>query len=402
MPATPGSDPRIGRERAVGSQRRPGASRPKALRPPTLDQRSFHALAGALGASLLLAWVVQFATPVCDEHPAIATGFALFNAALALAVAVAAVQQGYGRAPAYGLAGVVALGAAAVLGAQASYRATLGGAPGYTLPHQPWSYGPTAKAVTLTTADGVSLRATYLGKGSGVGLVLVPGWASTRDGFAIASLAQWLAPRFDVLVLDQRGKGGSGGTLAPDLKSKYDFLAAVAYLNAHGASQVGVFAEREAALPALLAASEQGDIRSLALAAPSARWGAPPLQGSFFQDPSNVFGRLYWRVGAGVRISGGRGPETAELLTKGSGAPVLLLGSKEDPQGLLRQLHAIAPEPRSLRVFGGQGTPVAWSDFQAYYHTVAQWFSLTLAESESRASVMPGPAPEATESAEAQ
>lgn len=368
----------------------------------TVDEQTFHALGGALGASLLLAWVLQFVTPVCDRYPAIAVFLALFNAVLALVTAAAAVQRGYAHKHAYGLAALVALGAVAVLGAQGSYRTTLSGAPGYTLPHQPLSYGPNAKAVTLTTADGVSLAATYLGKGAGVGLVLVPGWASTRDGFAIASLAQWLAPRFDVLVLDQRGTGGSGGRLTPDLKSKYDFLAAVAYLNAHGAAQVGVLAEREAALPALLAASEQGDIRSLALAAPSSRWGEPPLKGSFFQDPSNVFGRLYWRLGAGVRIAGGRGPETAELLTKGSGAPILMLGSKEDPQGLLRQLHAVAPEPRSLRVFAGSGTPVAWSDFQAYYHTLAQWFSLTLAESESRATVMPGPASDATESAPAQ
>ncbi|HEY9855113.1 MAG TPA: hypothetical protein V6D05_05195, partial [Stenomitos sp.] len=115
----------------------------------------------------------------------------------------------------------------------------------------------------------------------------------------------------------------------------------------------------------------------------------------------NVFGRLYWRVGAGVRIAGGHGPETAELLTKGSGAPMLLLGSKEDPQGLLRQLNMVAPEPRSLRVFNGPGTPVAWSDFQAYYHTLDQWFSLTLAEPDSKANVMPGATtPEATESAE--
>lgn len=402
MPTTPGSDPRTGRERAVGSQRRPAPSRPKTLRAPSVGVETFYILAGVLVGSLLIAWVLQFLTPVCDRHPAIAAGFAVVNAVLALGTAVLAVQQGYARELAYPLAGVVALGSSWVLWAQASYRSTLSGAPGYTLPHQPLSYGPTAKEVTLTTADGVSLRATYLGRGSGVGLVVVPGWASNRDGFAIASLAQWLAPRFDVLVLDQRGKGGSDGTLAPDLKSKYDFLAAVAYLNAHGVSQVGVLAEREAALPALVAAGEQRSIRSLALAAPSARWGEPPLQASFAQDPSNFFGRLYWRVGAGVRIAGGHGPDTAELLGKGSGAPILLLGSKEDPQGLLRQLHLVAPEPRSLRVFGGPGMPVAWSDFQAYYHTLSQWFSLTLAESESRATVLPGAPAEATESVEAQ
>ncbi|HEY9855327.1 MAG TPA: hypothetical protein V6D05_06280, partial [Stenomitos sp.] len=271
MPATPGSDPRTSRERVVGSQRRPGTSRPKAMRAPAVDDRTFLSLAGALGASLLLAWVLQFLSPVCDEHPLFATGFALVNAGLAVATALVAVQRGYAREMAYPAAAVVLLASGWVLWAQASYRGTLSGAPGYTLPHQRLAYGPGAQEVSLTTTDGVTLRSTYLPGKGGIGLVIAPGWASTREGFAIASLAQWLSPRFDVLVLEERGKGGSGGTLTPDLKSKYDFLAAVAYLNAHGVSQVGVLAEREAALPALVAASEQGNIRSLALAAPSAR-----------------------------------------------------------------------------------------------------------------------------------
>ncbi|MNL18097.1 hypothetical protein D3C87_1392280 [compost metagenome] len=113
------------------------------------------------------------------------------------------------------------------------------------------------------------------------------------------------------------------------------------------------------------------------------------MRGTWFQDPGNVLGRLYWRVGAGVRIAGGHGPETAELLPKAKGTPLLLLGSKEDPGGLLRQLHLVAPEPRGLRLFPGAGQPVAWEDFQAYYHTVAQWFGLTLSEAESRAIVEP-------------
>lgn len=279
---------------------------------------------------------------------------------------------------------MVLAGAGGVFWAHAAFDSLLDGAPGYSLPHRPLAYGTTAKDVTLTTADGVTLHASYMGRGDGPGLVLMPGWASNRHGFAIASLAQWLAPRFDVLVVDPRGIGESGGTMTPDLKAKYDWLAAVAYLNSHGCSHVGILAERESALSALVALGEQHDIGSLILASPTPRWGAPIYESGWYRDPANGFGRLFWRLGAGARLEGGRGPETAELLPKASGAPILLLGSKDDPRGVIRQLHSIAPEPRSLRLFNGGGQPVAWSDFQSYYHTVSQWFELTLAEQESR------------------
>lgn len=370
----------------------PASRTPRPESKLSLDPASVDPLwisGGLLGAGLLFGWILQFLTPVCDRHPSVAVLFAGLNSLFAVATAFFAMKQGMRPRVALSGATAVVLGACYVLWAQGAYRATLKGAPGYTLPHEPLAYPVGAKDVALTTADGVNLKATYLGRGTGVGVVLVPGWASDRKGFAIASLAQWLAPRFDVLVLDPRGTGDSGGKQTPDLKAKYDLLAAVAYLNAHGVNQVGVLAERESALPAIVAVSEQKSIRSLALAAPTGHWGEAPVRGAWFQDPGNPFGRLYWRIGAGVRIAGGHGPETAELLPKTKGTPILLLGSKEDPGGLLRQLHLVAPEPRGLRLFPGAGQPVAWEDFQSYYHTVAQWFGLTLSEAESRAVVEP-------------
>ncbi|HEY9898729.1 MAG TPA: alpha/beta hydrolase [Pantanalinema sp.] len=381
---------------------RPSFARPAGEAKLSLDPSSVDPLwisGGLLGAGLLFGWILQFLTPVCDRHPAIAVLLSGLNAVFAVATAVFAMKQGVRARAALGGATAVVLGACYVLWAQGAYRATLKGAPGYTLPHEELAYPISAKEVALTTADGVNLKATYMGRGAGIGVVLVPGWASDRKGFAIASLAQWLAPRFDVLVLDPRGTGDSGGKQTPDLKAKYDLLAAVAFLNARGANQVGVLAERESTLPAIVAVSEQKSIRSLALAAPTGHWGEAPVRGAWFQDPGNMLGRLYWRVGAGVRIAGGHGPETAELLPKAKGTPVLLLGSKEDPGGLLRQLHMVAPEPRGLRLFPGAGQPVAWEDFQAYYHTVAQWFGLTLSEEQSRAVVEPVlPSEEATDS----
>lgn len=342
---------------------------------------------GAVGLGLFLAWILQFATSVCDRHPGLTTFLAVCNAGLALLAGTLAWRDGVDRRWVGAGTATVVVGAGLVLAIQASYRGTLDGAPGYTLPHRPLAYGSQAQDVALTAADGTGLRGTFLGGKSGHGIVILPGWATTRHGFAIASLAQWLAPRFDVLALDPRGTGDSGGSLSPDLKGRYDVLAAIAFLSSHGDSAIGVLAEREAALPTLAALGAAQNLRSVVLAAPGARWGEAPLPGSWLMDPSHLLGRLYWRLGAGVRIAGGRGPETADLLARRSGVPILLVGSREDPRGILRQLHMIAPEPRSLRLFNLPGTPLAWGDYQAYYQTVSQWFDLTLAELESKATV---------------
>lgn len=372
--------------------RRPGASprynaSARLRSAPELPRGLALRVAGVLGLWLVLAWVLQFVTTACDHHPGLRTLLAAGSMGLAIATFVLAWREGLRRPWVAGGTLAVVLGSMLVLAWGASYRATLDGAPGYTLPHRPMSYPPEAKEISLTAADGVPLRATYLGGKSGHGIVLVPGWASTRHGFAIASLAMWLAPRFDVLVLDPRGTGESGGWLTPDLKGRYDLLAAIAYLDAQGANAIGVLAEREASLMALAALREAPQVKSMVLAAPPGRWGEPPLTGSWGTDPGHGLGRLWWRLGGGVRIAGGSGPETAQLLAAHGEVPLLLAGSREEPRGLLRQLHMLAPEPRSLRLFRAAGTPVAWADVQDYYHTVAQWFDLTLAEVESRASV---------------
>lgn len=373
---------------SLGSRSRPPrrakartGRRPLAL--PPFELKWFDVLGGALALSLLVSWILQFPTHVCDANPALSLWLAALNSLMAVVLAVEAYRHSFYPLYAIAAAALVLLGGGGVYWARAAFDSALDGAPGYSLPHRPMVYGAGAQEVTLTTADGVTLHATHLGRGEGPGLVLMPGWASNRHGFAIASLAQWLAPRFDVLVVDPRGVGQSGGIMTSDLKAKYDWLAAVAYLNAHGCSQVGVLAERESALSALVALGEQHNVRSLILSAPAPRWGAPIYEGGWYRDPANAVGRLFWRLGGGVRIQGGKGPETAELLPKASGSPILLLGSKDDPKGVLRQLHSIAPEPRSLRLFSGAGQPIAWGDFQSYYHTVSQWFELTLAEQEA-------------------
>lgn len=288
----------------------------------------------------------------------------------------------------WALAAMVLVGALFVFGLKASYSRTLGGFEGYALPRQAIAYGPEARDVSLTASDRTRLRATYLGRGAGESapgkaVLILPGWLSTRHSFSIATLAQWLHPEYDVLVLDPRGQGESGGAQHPNGAARYDILAGVAFLKAQGNASVGVLAEREGAHAAVLAAAEAAAsgarlIDSLILASPVAQWGEPALGGGFWRDPTHPLGRLTWWLAAGVRLRGGEAQPLAEILPKLAGIPVMLTGPQDDPHGIVRQLHLMAPEPRSLRLFAGSGQPVAWTSFHRYYETLRQFFGMSL------------------------
>lgn len=363
--------------------------------PPAIPLDRSHVLVAALGLGLAAGWIGQFATPLFDRHPGWGIAVALTNAGLAVATALLGRgplfgQQEIPRKAVIGLSGLVIAGALFVTVGKLGYSGTLGGFEGYALPRHAIDYGPEAREVTLTASDRTRLKATYLGRragdrASGKALLVVPGWLSRRESFGVATLALWFHPEYDVLVLDPRGQGDSAGAQHPDGRARFDILAGVAYLKAQGNARVGVLAEREGAYAAVLAAAEGGQqpghsrvVDSLFLAAPVAQWGEPSLGGGFWRDPSNPIGRVTWRITAGIRLKGGTSRPLAEVLPGVAGTPVMLTGPQEDPEGIVRQLHLVAPEPRSLQVFAGKGVPVPWKSYHRYYESARQFFNLTL------------------------
>ncbi len=359
-------------------------------------------LAVLLGAGLLLGWVGQFGTSLFDRHPGLGIVWAMGNAGLAVALAVVGRFKQVPREALWGVAGAVLAGTLFLIGAKWGYAGTMGGFEGYALPRQAIAYGPEARTVNLTASDRTALKATYLGRAkgdrpAGKAILILPGWLSTRHSFSTATMAQWFHPEYDVLVLDPRGQGESGGAQHPNGSARFDILAGVAFLKSQGNEAVGVLAEREGAYAAVLAAGEgaQGNhlIDSLFLASPVAQWGEPSLGSGFWRDPANPIGRITWRVAAGVRLKGGAAHPLAEALPKLAGTPVMLSGPQDDPQAIVRQLHLLTPEPRSLRLFAGSGQPVAWKAYHRYYEAARQYFGMTLGRVQ-QAEAMEGLPPE--------
>lgn len=350
-----------------------------ALASPVLSPAALAA-ALTLATALLVATLLQFATPLFEDKPALAYLTSAVIAALALALGgLVVARRRFERGPIVILAGAALafVVAAAAASAKLQWQRGLAGNPYYTLPAHATPFPRDATNVDLRTADGVALRGTHLGGRRPYGVVIVPGWRTNRDGFAIATLATWLANDLDVLVIDPRGQGDSGGAKSPDGADRLDVLAAVSYLRAQGHERVGVLAEQDAAVAAALAAADHQGIDALALIGPSLRWGES-LGPSW--DPRGLPGRLYWRIAAGLRLAGGpAAPAPLELVKSLAPVPVLVAGSKGDPGSAIDTLHLAASEPKSLILVGGEGRPVAWSHYAAYYQAVSQWLALTLA-----------------------
>lgn len=350
---------------------------------PFLDRRA-TLIALLLGLTVAGTTFLQFATPTLEALPGLAQILALAIAAEAVLLAALIVLAGrVERGPAVALVacGLIFLGSLSCAGAKLAWQRGLVGNPAYALPAHPTRFPRDAVDVEIRTVDGVTLRATQLGGRRPLGVVVIPGWRTNRDGFAIVTFATWLANDMDVLLLDPRGQGGSGGAKSPDGGDRLDVVAAVAYMRANGHARVGVVAEQDAAPAAILAAAERPGVDALALVAPAARWGESVAAG---WEPRSLGGRLYWRIAAGLHLSGGTDAEPPALaIKKLKGVPVLIAGSKGDPGTTVDTLHLAAPEPKSLILFGGEGRPVAWSHFADYYRSVSEWLALALAAVEA-------------------
>ncbi|MEB3197124.1 MAG: hypothetical protein VKP62_07955 [Candidatus Sericytochromatia bacterium] len=347
----------------------------------------------AVGAGLLggVTGCFQFATPLFEWFPWFAYGSWLSVAlACVLLASMVVASRRWDRGPllVVGFSGLSFALALASVGAKSHWQRGLSGNPFYTLPAQTVAYEVASEEVSLRTSDGVDLRATYLGARRPFALLYVPSWRAHRRAFAVVALASWWANDFDVLVLDPRGQGESGGFKTPDARERHDVAAGVAYLRQQGHSRVAVIAEQDAARPAVYAAVEGRNVDALVLLAPTLRW-ADSLGSQW--DPRHLPGRLYWRVAAGLKFGGGPpGPSLVELLQRIAPTPVYLMGTNAEAGSTLDTLYKAAQDPKGLFKLGGDGQPVAWSHVVEVYQAASQHLSYFFAPPQPSAGLSSG------------
>jgi uncharacterized protein len=203
--------------------------------------------------------------------------------------------------------------------------------PRVAIPLRPEDFGLAVEAVTITADDGVKLAAWLLPRPGAPAVVLLHGYpAEKADMLPIAAA---LAPRFTILLLDQRYFGKSGGRVTTiGFRERGDLRRAIDFLAARGVREVGVFGFSLGGAVALLTAAEDSRIRAVAAYAPFAdlRMLGHELYGWLWVLKYPFVGLLRgWSLlFLGHDITAVSPERAAAVLS----IPVLLIASREDEQ----------------------------------------------------------------------
>ena len=230
--------------------------------------------------------------------------------------------------------------------------------PRIAVPLAPADFGLTVEHVTITADDGVALAAWLLPRPGAPAIVLLHGYPAEKAD--LLPIAAALAPRFTVLLLDQRYFGASGGRATTlGWRECHDLVRAIDFLAAREFHQVGVFGLSLGGAVTLLAAAEDPRIRAVAAYAPFADLRALgyELYGWMWYLKYPFVGLLrgWSRLFFGHDITALSPERAAAAIT----VPVLLVASREDEQipfGHAERLRrALARNTRSEFVFTDRG-----------------------------------------------
>ena len=230
--------------------------------------------------------------------------------------------------------------------------------PRIAVPLHPDEFRLTVEHVTITAVDGVKLAGWLVPRAGAPAVVLLHGYpAEKADMLPIAAA---LAPRFTVLLLDQRYFGASGGRATTiGFRERADLRRAIDFLASRELGPVGVFGFSLGGAVALMAAAEDPRIRAVAAYVPFAdlrslahelyAW-LGPLKYPFVQ-----LLRAWARLFLGHDVTALSPERAAAALT----IPVLLIASRQDEQipfaHAERLRRALARNARAEAVFTDRG-----------------------------------------------
>lgn len=94
------------------------------------------------------------------------------------------------------------------------------------------------KEIILTTEDNVKIAVNEYANGFDKVIIILPGWCMTKDSDAFKRISESFAEKVDVLTVDFRGHGKSGGLYTFTSKEIYDADAVVNYAKKRKYSEI--------------------------------------------------------------------------------------------------------------------------------------------------------------------
>jgi dipeptidyl aminopeptidase/acylaminoacyl peptidase len=230
--------------------------------------------------------------------------------------------------------------------------------PRLTVPLRPDDYRLPVERVSIRADDGVELAGWFLPRPGAPAVVLLHGYPAEKAD--LLPLASALASEFATLLVDQRYFGDSEGRATTlGFRERQDLKRMLDFLEARGATAVGVFGFSLGGAVALLAAAEDPRIRALVAYAPFADlrmlghelYGWMGLGRYPFVEAMLVWSRLLF----GADITRPSPAQAAARVT----VPVLLVHSRQDEQIPFRHAEqlraALAANPRAEFEFMDRG-----------------------------------------------
>lgn len=190
-----------------------------------------------------------------------------------------------------------------------------------------WGLDP-PEELTLRARDGIPLDAwLFEAREPAPSVIVVHGHGGNKD--SMLPLAQILFPRFNLLLLDTRGHGASGGTRTTlGYEERLDVHAAVDELIRRGLGPVGILGISMGAAIAIIAAADDPRIAAVIADSP--------------------FARLPWAVAEAAKVRG-YPPVLAPLVAQAAvRAAALRLGYPPSAFDPIEAVERIAPRPLLL------------------------------------------------------
>jgi len=113
--------------------------------------------------------------------------------------------------------------------------------------------------------DNVALAYDQYRQGNDSVIIICPGFYNSKENRWMRKTVDLLLPRYDVIIFDMRGHGGSGGTFTWSAKERLDVDAVADYAAAQGYRHIGIVGFSLGAAAAIAAAASRSDIDSMVL-----------------------------------------------------------------------------------------------------------------------------------------
>lgn len=189
------------------------------------------------------------------------------------------------------------------------------------------------KEQSVVTQDDVRIAFNHAALPPRTAVVIVaPGWAMTKDSKVFTALAEALFEKIDVIVLDFRGHGRSGGRYTFSAKEPNDLHAVVAYAQQHY-SVVHLMGFSMGGAIALLHTAQYNDVQSvIAISAPS---DFDKVENHWFKPEAFIptFKKFEWSRLCSIRVGNVLSPKRKpiDVIQTIHRIPILFLAGEKDP-----------------------------------------------------------------------